>query len=224
MSSQLLLHEAAGWHWWFAPLWFLLWVVVDRHDRAVRALASAGALRPARRRPRNPRRAVRTRRDRRRGVRDPARGAQSVACFRWPPTTASSSRGSSATSRRAPRRRRDRPPRRAGRDLRVPRAERGRQVDDRPHADDAPAADRRDGPRCRLRRRRGRAEGARVDRRCAPGGGARRPPHGARPPPPADDAPGPATRGPRVRARTSCSSASGSPRRRTGRSAATRAG
>ena len=28
MSSQLVLHEAAGWHWWFAPFWFLLWVVV----------------------------------------------------------------------------------------------------------------------------------------------------------------------------------------------------
>ncbi len=28
MSSQLLLHEAAGWHWWFAPFWFLLWIVV----------------------------------------------------------------------------------------------------------------------------------------------------------------------------------------------------
>ena len=28
MSSQLLLHEAAGWHWWFAPFWFFLWVVV----------------------------------------------------------------------------------------------------------------------------------------------------------------------------------------------------
>ena len=28
MSSQLHLHEAAGWHWWFAPFWFLLWVVV----------------------------------------------------------------------------------------------------------------------------------------------------------------------------------------------------
>ena len=52
MSSQLLLHEAAGWHWWFARSGSSSWVVVDRHDRAVRALASARALRPARRRPR----------------------------------------------------------------------------------------------------------------------------------------------------------------------------
>jgi putative membrane protein len=28
MGSYLLLHEAAGWHWWFAPLWILLWVAV----------------------------------------------------------------------------------------------------------------------------------------------------------------------------------------------------
>ena len=28
MSSHLLLHEGAGWHWWFAPFWFLLWVLV----------------------------------------------------------------------------------------------------------------------------------------------------------------------------------------------------
>ena len=61
-----------------------------------------------------------------------------------------------------------------GRDLRVPRAERRRQVDDRPHADDAAAADRRarrawrattssqEGPKVRAR-----------DRRRAPGGGAR---------------------------------------------------
>jgi putative membrane protein len=50
MSSQLLLHEAAGWHWWFAPFWFLLWVVVivtivrfapwrRRYDRRVDARA-----------------------------------------------------------------------------------------------------------------------------------------------------------------------------------------
>jgi putative membrane protein len=28
MGSQLLLHEAAGWHWWFAPFWILSWVVL----------------------------------------------------------------------------------------------------------------------------------------------------------------------------------------------------
>jgi putative membrane protein len=26
--SQLLLHEAGGWHWWFIPFWILLWVAV----------------------------------------------------------------------------------------------------------------------------------------------------------------------------------------------------
>ena len=50
MSSQLLLHEAAGWHWWFAPFWVLLWIVVivtlfrlspwrRRYDRRVDARA-----------------------------------------------------------------------------------------------------------------------------------------------------------------------------------------
>ena len=51
MSSQLLLHEAAGWHWWFAPFWFLLWIAVivtivrfapwrrRRYDRRVDARA-----------------------------------------------------------------------------------------------------------------------------------------------------------------------------------------
>ena len=28
MTSQLLLHEAGGWHWWFIPFWILLWVAV----------------------------------------------------------------------------------------------------------------------------------------------------------------------------------------------------
>ena len=48
MSSHVLLHEAAGWHWWFAPFWILLWVVVivavfrfapwrRRYDRRVEA-------------------------------------------------------------------------------------------------------------------------------------------------------------------------------------------
>jgi putative membrane protein len=27
MGSQLVLHEAAGWHWWFAPFWILFWIV-----------------------------------------------------------------------------------------------------------------------------------------------------------------------------------------------------
>ena len=50
MSSHVLLHEAAGWHWWFAPFWILLWVVVivavfrfapwrRRYDRRVEARA-----------------------------------------------------------------------------------------------------------------------------------------------------------------------------------------
>ena len=42
--------------------------------------------------------------------------------------------------------RRDRPPGRAGRDLRLPRPQRGRQVDDGADADDAAAADRRQRP------------------------------------------------------------------------------
>jgi putative membrane protein len=28
MSSQLLLHTAGGWHWWFAPFWILFWVAL----------------------------------------------------------------------------------------------------------------------------------------------------------------------------------------------------
>lgn len=28
MGSQLLLHETAGWHWWFAPFWIFLWVTL----------------------------------------------------------------------------------------------------------------------------------------------------------------------------------------------------
>ncbi len=50
MSTQLLLHETAGWHWWFAPFWFLVCVVVvvtivrflpwrRRYDRRVDARA-----------------------------------------------------------------------------------------------------------------------------------------------------------------------------------------
>ena len=49
MGSQLLLHEA-GWHWWFAPFWILLWVALivvvwrlapwrGRRDRRVDARA-----------------------------------------------------------------------------------------------------------------------------------------------------------------------------------------
>src|SRR5581483_9404775 len=69
-----------------------------------------------------------------------------------------------------------------GRDLRLPRPERGGQVDDRPHADDAPPALRRAGYRRGLRRGAARAPGARVDRRCAAGGGARSVPHRPRAP------------------------------------------
>ena len=61
---------------------------------------------------------------------------------------------------------RDRPCRRARRDLRLPRPERRRQVDDGAHADDAAAADGRDGAGGRLRHRRRGGEGAR--RRSAP--------------------------------------------------------
>ena len=50
MSTQLLLHETAGWHWWFSPFWFLVWVVAvvtivrflpwrRRYDRRVDARA-----------------------------------------------------------------------------------------------------------------------------------------------------------------------------------------
>ena len=28
MGSQPLLHEAARWHWWLAPLWILFWAAV----------------------------------------------------------------------------------------------------------------------------------------------------------------------------------------------------
>jgi len=28
MTTQVLLHEAGGWHWWFIPFWILLWVAV----------------------------------------------------------------------------------------------------------------------------------------------------------------------------------------------------
>ena len=55
----------------------------------------------------------------------------------------------------------------AGRDLRLPRPERRRQVDDRAHADDAAAADLRHRSRRRLRRRRrGRRCGCTSARRC----------------------------------------------------------
>ena len=60
-----------------------------------------------------------------------------------------------------------------GRDLRLPRPERRRQVHDRPHADDAAAAHGRPRDGRRLRRGQAGAAGARLDRRRAPGGGAR---------------------------------------------------
>jgi putative membrane protein len=28
MGSHLLLHEAAGWHWWLFPFWILVWVAI----------------------------------------------------------------------------------------------------------------------------------------------------------------------------------------------------
>jgi putative membrane protein len=28
MRSEVVLEAGAGWHWWFAPFWILLWVVV----------------------------------------------------------------------------------------------------------------------------------------------------------------------------------------------------
>lgn len=28
MGSHLLLHQAAGWHWWFAPFWIFFWVAL----------------------------------------------------------------------------------------------------------------------------------------------------------------------------------------------------
>jgi uncharacterized membrane protein len=28
MLSQLLLHEAGAWHWWFVPFWILVWVAI----------------------------------------------------------------------------------------------------------------------------------------------------------------------------------------------------
>ena len=76
--------------------------------------------------------------------------------------------------------------RRARRDLRLPRAQRRRQVDDRAHAHDAAAADRGHGARRRLRRRARGPAGARRDRRRAPGGRARPVPHRPRAHAPAD--------------------------------------
>ena len=125
--------------------------------------------------------------------------------------------------RRHPRRRRDRPRGRGRRDLRLPRPQRRRQVDDRPHAHDAAAADR--GPRDGggLRRRHAGPRRAPAHRRGAPGGGARQLPHGPRAHGPAGRPHGLAQgRSPASR-RPSCSSASASPRRPTARSAATRA-
>ena len=78
-------------------------------------------------------------------------------------------------------RRRDRSRGRRRGDLRLPRPERGGKVDDRPHADHADAAHRRPRSRRRVRRRQGRPEGARADRRGAPGGCARPVSDGPRP-------------------------------------------
>ena len=65
------------------------------------------------------------------------------------------------------------------RDLRLPRAERRREVHDRPRPDDAASSDRGHRARRRLRRREGRAEDPRDHRRRAAGGRARPAPHGA---------------------------------------------
>src|SRR5918995_1260513 len=78
---------------------------------------------------------------------------------------------------------RDRHPGRSRRDLRVPRPERCREVHDGAYADDAPAADGGPRRRRRVRRPARRPEGARGDRRGAPGGRARSVPHRSGPRP-----------------------------------------
>ena len=65
------------------------------------------------------------------------------------------------------------PVRQSGRDLRVPRAERGRQVDHGPHAHHAAAADVGHRPRRGVRRHHAGPTGAGLDRRRPPGGCAR---------------------------------------------------
>ena len=109
----------------------------------------------------------------------------------------------------AARRRRHRPAGRARRDLRLPRPERRRQVDDGADAGDAAAADRRHRARGGLRRRQGRPERARDDRRGAAGGRARPAADRPRAPAAAGGAAGAAARGRGSRGPTSCSSASG---------------
>ncbi|CAA9466726.1 MAG: Efflux ABC transporter, ATP-binding protein, partial [uncultured Solirubrobacteraceae bacterium] len=97
---------------------------------------------------------------------------------------------------------RDRPGGRAGRDLRVPRSQRRGQVDDRPDAHHASAADggHRHGGRIRHRPR--RSQGPWRHRRRAAGGGAGSAAHRPRAHAPADRAPGPAQgRAPRPRRR-----------------------
>ena len=120
--------------------------------------------------------------------------------------------------------RRDRAGRPAGRDLRLPRSERRGQVDDRPHADDAAAADLRQRARRRLRRRQAGRAGADAHRRGAAGSRARPAPDRPRAPPPAGLAPGDPARRAGSSARTSCSAASACARPPTARCAATRAG
>ena len=95
------------------------------------------------------------------------------------------------------RRRGDRPARRRGRDLRLPRPERRRQVDHRAHADDAAAPDLRHRDRGRVRHRPPGPAGAEGDRRGAAGGGARPDPDRPRAPAAADGAPCCAARGAR---------------------------
>ena len=68
---------------------------------------------------------------------------------------------------------RGRPPHQPGRDLRLPRAERSREVDHRPHAHDPDAAHRGHSARGRTRRRQAGVEGPPRDRRRAAVGGAR---------------------------------------------------
>ena len=110
--------------------------------------------------------------------------------------------------------RRHRPPGRARGDLRLPRAERRGQVDDRADAHHAAAADRGHGAGGGPRHRARGTRGARGDRRRAAGGGARPAADRARSHAAADDAAGPAEGRARALARRRAARARRAHRRR----------
>ena len=222
-----LLHESWGAWPLLAPLWILLWIVVIATVIRFLVLRRGGrwcgpGLPRARSAIRDPGRAVRPGRDRRGRVPVEA-GCSSDSRLDW------MTRDNSIVVEQLVREFKKGP--RAvdgidlyvapGRDLRLPRPERRRQVDDRADADDSAAADRGLRPRRRLRRPHGGPEGALRDRRRAPGGRTRPAPDGARPPEAADDAAGDPEGRAQDRGRTSSSTGWGSPMLPTARSGAT---